>query len=54
MKTIDPVMDELWKAKAANAERFGDLKAYVAYLQKQGKKPHPGGMVNPPKRKANQ
>ena len=48
MKTNDPVMTELWKAKEANAQRFGDLRTYVA---KQGKKPHPGGVVPAPARK---
>ena len=50
MKTTDPVMTELHNAKAANAARFGDLKTYVAHLQKRGKKPHPGGTVSAPKR----
>ena len=51
MKTNDPVMTELWKAKEANAQRFGDLRTYVAHLAKQGKKPHPGGVVPAPARK---
>ena len=52
MKTTDPVMTELHKTKAANAQRFGDLKTYVAHLQKLGKRPHPGGVVSAPKRSA--
>ena len=51
MKNTDPVMDELYKAKAANAARFGVLKTYVAYLTKLGKKPHPGGVVSAPVRR---
>ena len=50
MKTTYPVMTELHKAKAANAARFGDLKTYVAHLQKLAKKPHPGGVVSAPNR----
>ncbi len=48
MKTTDPVMVELWKAKDASAKRFGDLETYVAHLAKLGKKPHAGGVVAAP------
>ena len=46
MKNTDPVMDELYKVKAANAARLGNLITYVAYLTKLGKEPHPGGVVS--------
>ena len=48
MKTTNDVLLELQKAKAANAARFGDLRAYVAHLQVLNKKAHPGGVVTPP------
>jgi hypothetical protein len=35
-KHTDPVMQELWASKDANAARFGDLTAYVAHLRAAG------------------
>ena len=45
MKQSDPVMQEVWQAKEANAKRFQSLAAYMAYLQKQAKRKHAGGRV---------
>ena len=50
MKTQDDVMQELLKAKQANAERFGNLKDYIAFLMQDKKKKHPGGVIPAPKR----
>ena len=45
MKTTDPVMQEVWQAKEANAKKHQDLKTYMAYLRKLAKRKHPGGRV---------
>lgn len=45
MKPADPVMQEVWRAKEANAKKFQNLAAYMAYLQKQTKRKHAGGRV---------
>ena len=37
MKHTNPVMQEVWRAKSANAKKHGSLAAYMAYLRKQGK-----------------
>ena len=51
MKSNDPVMTELWKAKDVNVRRFGSLKAYNAYLAKRARLPHAGGTIPTPKQK---
>ena len=48
MKTIDPVMQEVWKAKDANAKTYKNLSTYLAYLQKQSRRKHVGGRVPVP------
>ena len=48
MKNADPVMKDVWQAKEANAKKYSNLAAYVAYLRKQSKKKHPGGRVTAP------
>jgi hypothetical protein len=45
MKNTDPVMQEVWRAKEANAKTHLTLTAYMAYLRKQSKKKHAGGRV---------
>ena len=45
MKHIDPVMQEVWQAKEANAKKHQSLAAYMAYLRKQAKRKHAGGRV---------
>lgn len=45
MKTSDPVMQEVWQAKEANAKKHENLAAYISYLRKQAKRKHPGGRV---------
>lgn len=45
MKPSDPVMQEVWQAKEANAKKFQNLAAYMAYLRKQTKRKHAGGRV---------
>ena len=42
MKSADPVMQDVWRAKEANAKKHGNLAAYVGYLRKQSKRGHPG------------
>jgi hypothetical protein len=48
MKTVDPVMQEVWQAKEANARKHQNLTTYMAYLRKQTKRKHPGGRVQSP------
>ena len=48
MKHTDPVMQEVWQAKEANAQKHGNLAAYMAYLRKQGKRKHAAGRVAAP------
>ena len=48
MKHTDPVMQEVWRAKSANAKRHGSLAAYMAYLRKQGKRKHAAGRIGVP------
>ena len=43
MKSADPVMQEVWQAKAASAKKHGSLAAYLAHLRKQSKRKHPAG-----------
>ena len=45
MKHTDPVMQEVWQAKEANAKKYQSLAAYMAYLRKQAKRKHAGGQV---------
>ena len=45
MKHTDPVMQEVWQAKEANAKKHQSLAAYIAYLRKQAKRKHAGGRV---------
>ena len=45
MKNADPVMQDVWRAKEANAKKHQSLAGYVAYLRKQSKQEHPGGRV---------
>ena len=45
MKNADPVMQDVWHAKEANAKKHGGLAAYIAYLRKQSKRKHAGGRV---------
>ena len=45
MKNVDPVMQDVWQAKEANAKKHQSLAGYVAYLRKQSKQKHPGGRV---------
>lgn len=45
MKHTDPVMQEVWQAKEANAKKHENLAAYMSYLRKQAKRKHPGGRV---------
>jgi hypothetical protein len=45
MKTTDPVMQEVWQAKEANAKKHQNLATYMAYLRKQAKRKHAGGRV---------
>jgi hypothetical protein len=46
MKTVDPVMQEVWQAKEANAKAYQTLAAYMAHLRKQAKRKHAGGRVS--------
>ena len=34
MKNADPVMQDVWHAKEANAKKHGSLAAYITYLRK--------------------
>lgn len=45
MKTSDPVMQEVWQAKEANAKKYQNLAAYMSFLRKQAKRKHAGGRV---------
>ena len=45
MKHTDPVVQEVWQAKEANAKKHQSLAAYMAYLRKQAKRKHAGGRV---------
>jgi hypothetical protein len=45
MKHTDPVMQEVWQAKEANAKKHQSLAAYMAFLRKQAKRKHAGGRV---------
>lgn len=45
MKTADPVMQEVWHAKDANAKSHPTLAEYMAFLRKQAKRKHAGGRV---------
>ena len=45
MKHIDPVMQEVWLAKEANAKTHKSLAQYMAWLRLQGKRKHTGGRV---------
>lgn len=45
MKTSDPVMQEVWRAKEANVKKHENLAAYMSYLRKQAKRKHAGGRV---------
>jgi hypothetical protein len=48
MKHTDPVIEEVWRAKEANAKQHPSLAAYMAYLRKQGKRKHAAGRVAAP------
>ncbi len=48
MKHTDPVMHEVWRAKAVNAKKHETLSAYMAYLRKQGKLQHAAGRIAAP------
>ena len=48
MKHADPVMQEVWQAKEANAKKHENLTAYMAYLRKQGKRKHAAGRIAAP------
>ena len=45
MKNADPVMQDVWQAKEANAKKHQSLAGYLAHLRKQSKQKHPGGRV---------
>jgi hypothetical protein len=45
MKHTDPVMQEVWQAKEANAKKHQTLAAYMAFLRKQTKRKHASGRV---------
>ena len=45
MKHIDPVMQEVWLAKEANAQTHKNLTQYMDWLRQQGKRKHKGGRV---------
>ncbi|MEQ1806078.1 MAG: hypothetical protein ABL900_11955 [Burkholderiaceae bacterium] len=38
-------MQEVWRAKQANATKHRSLAAYMAFLRKQATRKHPGGRV---------
>jgi hypothetical protein len=38
MKNADPVMQEVWRAKAANAKKYPTLAAYIAHLRQLGER----------------
>ncbi len=48
MNKADPVMQDVWRAKAANASKHQTLSAYVAFLRKQSKRTHAGGRIGLP------
>jgi hypothetical protein len=48
MNQADPVMQDVWRAKAANATKHQSLAAYMAFLRKRGKRKHPGGRIGLP------
>jgi hypothetical protein len=48
MKTTDPVMQEVWRAKDANAKIHKNLAEYMAFLRKQSRRKHAGGRVPAP------
>lgn len=48
MKHTDPVIEEVWRAKEANAKKHRSLAEYLAYLRKQGKRKHAGGRIAAP------
>ena len=45
MKNADPVMQEVWQAKDANAKKHQNLAAYLAFLRQQSNRTHPGGRL---------
>jgi uncharacterized protein with von Willebrand factor type A (vWA) domain len=51
MKTIDPVMQEVWQAKQINAQKHQNLAAYLAFLRKQSKLKHLAGRLSSANRK---
>jgi hypothetical protein len=42
----DPVMQEVWRAKQANATKHRSLATCIAFLRKQAGRKHPGGRVS--------
>jgi hypothetical protein len=38
VEKIDPVMREVWRAKAANAKKYPTLAAYIAHLRQLGER----------------
>ena len=48
MNQADPVMQDVWRAKAANATKHQSLATYMAFLRKRGKRKHPGGRIGLP------
>lgn len=52
MKNADPVMQDVWHAKEANAKKHGSLAAYITYLRKLSERKHAGGRVPAAKAKA--
>ena len=48
MNKADPVMQEVWRAKEANATKHQSLAAYMNFLRNQSKRKHPGGRVSLP------
>lgn len=51
MKHVDPVMQELWRAKDANAAKHKSLPAYIAFLARQGNVRHGGDAPAAPARR---
>jgi uncharacterized protein with von Willebrand factor type A (vWA) domain len=50
MKTIDPVMQEVWQSKQMNAQKHQNLASYIAFLRKQSRLKHVAGRLPHAKR----
>jgi hypothetical protein len=47
VEKYDPVMQEVWRAKAANAKKYPTLAAYIAYLRILGERRRSEADVSP-------